>query len=289
MLDFKSLLTSIDVDPDETLVVRHVPVERALRRVLPWLVVERPELWLAYQSIQWSTLEKAMLKARYIASFIGQDSARGTFAGLYRVGDHQLLDLAGYRNFPGNAELMAVGMAGRNEDMGDCLAFELEPLDHWPQWIGRLTINWPKPYQNWWRWASRATFPIDTIAAGSRFVRGMPDWQDIVLTHAELCSLPASWQSALAQWRGIYFIFDAARQAGYVGSACGSENILGRWRDYARTGHGGNKEIRNSTADDLRFSILQRTSPDLDSEAIIALEASWKQRLHTREFGLNRN
>ena len=98
----------------------------------------------------------------------------------------------------------------------------------------------------------------------------MPDWQGIVLTQAELQNLPASWQSALSQWRGIYFIYDAGRQAGYVGSACGSENILGRWRDYARTGHGGNKELKDSAASDLRFSILQRTSPDLDSEAIIA-------------------
>lgn len=35
--------------------------------------------------------------------------------------------------------------------------------------------------------------------------------------------------------------------------------------------------------------ILQRTSPDLESADIIALEASWKERLHTRAFGLNRN
>lgn len=111
----------------------------------------------------------------------------------------------------------------------------------------------------------------------------------IVLTQAELQSLPASWKSALSQWRGIYFIYDASRQAGYVGSAYGSENILGRWRDYARTGHGGNRGLKSSAAGDLRFSILQRTSPDLDTEAIVALEASWKQRLHTRDFGLNRN
>ena len=40
---------------------------------------------------------------------------------------------------------------------------------------------------------------------------------------------------------------------------------------------------------DLRFSILQRTSPDMEAHDVIALEASWKARLHTRETGLNRN
>jgi hypothetical protein len=30
-------------------------------------------------------------------------------------------------------------------------------------------------------------------------------------------------------------------------------------------------------------------APDLPTEAIVALEASWKRRLHTRAFGLNQN
>jgi hypothetical protein len=35
-------------------------------------VVERPDLWLAYQRIQWRPFEKAMTRGRYVASFIGQ-------------------------------------------------------------------------------------------------------------------------------------------------------------------------------------------------------------------------
>ena len=58
---------------------------------------------------------------------------------------------------------------------------------------------------------------------------------------------------------------------------------------YARSSHGGNRDLRDSKPEDLRFSILQRTSPDLEPDGIIQLEASWKKRLHTREFGLNRN
>lgn len=289
MLDFNTLLTLVDIDPADTLIVRHVPVEKSLKRLLPWLVVERPDLWLAYQRIQWESLEKAMTRGRTIASFIGQNSGTATFAGMYRIGTWEVLDLAGYRAFPRNSELMALGMSGRSPDMPDCLAFELDPLAHYHDWIGRLTIQWPKPYQQWWRWAVRGTFPVLTIDAESRFVRTMPDWQDIVLTWHELQGLPGSWKASLSQWRGVYLIYDANRRAGYVGSAYGAENIHGRWRDYARNGHGGNRELRNSRPEDLRFSILQRTSPDLEPEAIVALEASWKERLHTREFGLNRN
>jgi hypothetical protein len=289
MLDLKILLELAEIDPAEVLVVRHVPVEKSLKRVLPWLVAERPDLFLAYQRIQWRTLEKAMTRGKYIASFIGQEPVQATFAGLYRIGAWETLDYDGYRCFPGNGELEALGMSGRTPDMPDCLAFELTPLEHHADWIGRLMITWPKPYQQWWRWAARGTFNVAAIMPESRFVRGMPDWKELVLNWSELQALPSPWSAALAQWRGIYFIYDVKRQSGYVGSAYGADNILGRWLDYSRTGHGNNRELRSSEARDLRFSILQRTSPDLEAQEIVALEATWKERLHTREFGLNRN
>lgn len=101
--------------------------------------------------------------------------------------------------------------------------------------------------------------------------------------------MSCEWHSCPSRGARVYLIYDVNRRAGYVGSAYGAENIHGRWRDYARNGHGGNRELRNSRPEDLRFSILQRTSPDLEPDAIVALEASWKERLHTRESGLNRN
>lgn len=289
VLDFRTLLELAKIEPAKTLVVRHIPVERSLKRVLPWLVVERPDLFLAYQQIQWQKLEKAMTRATHLASFVGQDRTSATFAGVWKIGSWQVLDYDGYRTFPGNGRLESLGMSGRAPDMPDCLAFDLEPMEHYAEWIGRLTINWPMPYQQWYRWAANGHFPIESIDPESRFVRGMPDWTDLVLTSSELAALPSSWGAIWGQWRGVYYIHDTARNAGYVGSAYGQDNLLGRWRAYAHSGHGGNKELRNSVPTDLRFSILQRTSPDLDANDVIALEASWKVRLHTREAGLNCN
>ena len=117
----------------------------------------------------------------------------------------------------------------------------------------------------------------------------MPAWESLILTWAELGILPRSWRAALAEWRGVYFIFDQAKRGGYVGSASGAENILGRWTSYAATGHGGNKGLRDSKPTDLLFSILQRTSPDMAPPSVVALEDRWKDRLHTRAFGLNEN
>ena len=94
----------------------------------------------------------------------------------------------------------------------------------------------------------------------------------------------------LSEWRAIYFIFDTMDGKGYVGSAYGAENLLGRWLGYAARGHGGNVLLRQRDPSHFRFSILQRVSPDMDAGDVIRLEATWKERLHTRApFGLNDN
>lgn len=289
MLCFRNLLELEKLDPAEVLLVRHTPVEKDLKRAFPWLVVERPDLFLAYQQIQWPQAEKAMTKASYVVGFVGQEPRTATFGGLYRINGWRTLDEAGYNAFPGNAELKTFGMAGRAAGSGDCLAFDLERLPYFEDWVGRLVISWPAPYQLWCRWAERGQFPVLSIDQESRFIRQMPSWEALVLTWTELQNLPSTWRTTLAQWRGVYFIFDTVAGRGYVGSAYGEENILGRWLAYARTGHGGNKGLRASQPGDLRFSILQRTSPDMDPADIVALESTWKDRLHTRAHGLNHN
>lgn len=104
----------------------------------------------------------------------------------------------------------------------------------------------------------------------------MPEWDEIALTWEELGVLPTRWRSALSQWRGIYYIFDASDGKGYVGAAYGRENILGRWIAYGATGHGGNRLLRQRDHRNFRFSILQRVSPDMDDGDVIRLDAGKK-------------
>jgi len=84
------------------------------------------------------------------------------------------------------------------------------------------------------------------------------------------------------------------RQMGAVmrqvaGSAHGNNNIYGRWRAYVSNGHVENVGLKDRVGNSIRFSILQRVSPDMEPADIIARENSWKIHLYTREFGLNRN
>jgi hypothetical protein len=149
-------------------------------------------------------------------------------------------------------------------------------------------VKWPLG-RLWWRWAKTNDFPILAIHEKSALDAEMPPWDRVSLSWEELRALPSKWKAALAQWRGIYFIFDLSDGKGYVGSAYGADNILGRWLDYAESGHGGNKLLKLRNPRGFLFSILQRTSPDMDKDDVIRLEASWKDRLHTRECGLNDN
>jgi hypothetical protein len=286
MLEFTSLLDGTGLDPAKLLVIRHTARDPKLQQVLPWLVEERPDLFLAYQSIQWRAGQQSMLKADYVAAIVGLEPGEATFAGISKVGGSREIDQAGYESFPGNAELMAFGMRSDRQD--GMLAFDLEPVEHLQPYVGKLTVSW-SPGQTWARWAARNRFPVLEISRESRFVKPMPNWRELTLSWDELRALPKSWAGALSGWRGVYFIYDTERRAGYVGSAAGAENLYGRWRSYAETGHGGNRELRTSRPGALRFSILQRTSPDLEIAEVNDLESSWKRRLLSREFGLNAN
>lgn len=289
MLQLNVPLREAGIDPATTVVVRHRPVETAFHKIMPWIAAERPDLFVTYQQIQWSKLETAMTKARTMVAFLGHESKKALFVGIYEIRGHRRITFEEYWDIAGNVELKGLGMTGLQPTAPAPLLFDLALQPHLEDWKGKLVVSWPGLERSWWRWADRNVIPIAAITEESRLVEAMPGWDQLAFAWNQLAALPTSWKAALSQWRGVYFIFDVARCQGYVGSAYGIDNILGRWRNYASSGHGGNRQLRSSNPNDLRFTILQRTSPDLEAAEVIRLEAKWKDRLHTREYGLNEN
>jgi hypothetical protein len=288
-LDLNTLLHAYGFAPEDVVVLRHRPKEAEVRRIFPWLIAERPELYHLYQASQAGTAGRAVRRAKVLATFVGLKPRSAVFAGLYRVRGSRPLGPEEFWALPGQTELAAYGLEGHGSDADDHILIDLEPLDTWHPWIGRLVVGWPPPERSWFRRAERNVMPVQAITEESQFADDMPAWESLVLTWDQLKIMPSSWTKRLSQWRGIYFIFDTVREKGYVGSASGAENILGRWMSYAKTGHGGNVRLRASRPTDLRFSILQRTSPDLARSDVEALEIAWKVRLHVREHGLCAN
>ena len=181
-------------------------------------------------------------------------------------------------------------MRGLHESRPSVLWFDLKLQNFYADWKGKLVIHWPPPERSWWRLAHRNEMPVLAVLEESALDAEMPTWEDICLTWEQLKVLPKPWKSKLSEWRAIYYIFDVSDGKGYVGSAYGGTNLLGRWLGYAARGHGGNILLRQREPKHFRFSILQRVSPDLDAADVIRLEATWKERLHTRApCGLNDN
>jgi hypothetical protein len=281
VIDLNDLLVKTGLDPRRVMVMRHRPTEKGLRHVMQWLAADRPEVYNAYQSNHGETVEASLSKATHLVSFIGHEPRRAVFVGVYAVNGYQHVSAAKFWEMPHNSTLRTLGTKGPKDGRAS-LWFDLRLSEHLQSLKGRLVIEWTGIERSWWRWAIRNTLPVYAIHEESLLVQALPSWDALVLSWQELQMLPPSWKQALAQWRGIYFIYDKAAGLGYVGSAYGADNLMGRWTNYAATGHGGNRLLRSRNPEDFVYSILQRVSPDMDADVVIAIENSWKERLHTR-------
>lgn len=276
----------------KVLVFRHRPWETALNGVFDWIVAERRDLFECYQSTHAANTEAALSRATHVASFIRYKPKKALFVGLYKIDATRKLSVEEYQSRPLHRELMDFGMGGRKASDGRDAVIEFTMLDTgwYAQWSRRLIVSWPGLERSWYRWADRNHFTVDAIAEEPLLISPMPDWHELALDWHELGLLPSAWQAALRQWRGVYLIIDKSDGFQYVGAAYGRDNILQRWLEYARTGHGGNKLLRERDSRNFVFSILQRVSPDLPDGDVVDLEKSWKLRLRSRApFGLNEN
>ena len=289
-MNFEDLLVGKRLDPKHVLVLRHRPAEPELRKVLPWVAAEQPDLFNAYQQTQSERLEASMRRSEYLASFVAHGPGKALFVGLYRIGPSKRLTREKFWKIPAYGELARFGWKGFGEHRSSVLWFDLTLERFYADWKGKLVVGWPPPERSWWRRAHQNRFPVLAVLEDSALDRESKAWDEIALTREDLGVLPSRLKSALSQWRGIYYIFDVSDRRGYVGSAYGRENILQRWLAYAATGHGGNVRLRKRDPKNFRFSILQRVSPDMDEPAVIRLEGTWKERLHTgNPNGLNDN
>lgn len=80
---------------------------------------------------------------------------------------------------------------------------------------------------------------------------------------------------------GVYMLRYMPTGDVYVGSASGSGGLIGRWRDYADTVHGGNKDLVSlvgggATAANFTVTVLEITA---DGVSALKAEQLWKRRL----------
>ena len=239
----------------------------------------------AYQAVQ----SKEILNCDYLISFIGRGRPKACFAGIWRVeGFMPIKDFKIEPNFP-YPEFYAVP---------DDIYYNLKPVGGFEDLIGRMIIDWGPSTRAWHQWLRDKPI-IEILPKGQ--IKPFPGYLDFTLSYADLCQMMnftqanRAWHQMLSSIAGVYLIIDRLSGQQYVGSAYGKDGIIGRWKQYAANGHGGNTELKrllksnSGYARNLQFTILRTLPSSMTAKEVIAYEQIYKGKLGTRAHGLNMN
>jgi hypothetical protein len=130
------------------MVMRHRPEEREFRKVLPWLAGEKPHVYNAFQRNHGDKVQNALTKAARLASFIAHGGGEALFIGLYAVRGWKQITRAQFWGIPENQMLKTYGAKG-SYNRQNSLCFDLDQIDDYPEWRGKLIVKWPPPERAW--------------------------------------------------------------------------------------------------------------------------------------------
>ena len=275
-LFFNSLLAQAGIAPSAVRLLRHQD-QRSERGRTPY------ELWRddrsafdLYQSGQ-SFGNRAKLRADYWASFVATLRGETLLAGFYAS-----------RYVGVNEEERVWPHTAGSDPVGSCDVYELTPDERLSDLAGRLVVDWGASERAWVQRADNQDKVVLEIRDAFR-EPAFPGFGRFIAPLSTVEALPATWVAALSASRGVYLLTCPRTREQYVGSASGSEGLYGRWLTYARDGHGGNVGLKSRDPSDYQVSILEVAGSSATSDEIVAMESLWKQKLQSREMGLNRN
>ncbi|MDF1839230.1 MAG: GIY-YIG nuclease family protein [Planctomycetota bacterium] len=236
-----------------------------------------------YQSCQGKEVFKS---ADFIISFLAESGSRSRFIGVYRVGSTQSPAPAWSADYP-HPEM----------DPGNVF-YDLQKVPGFESLEERLVIDWGAATRSWVQ-NYKAKPLIEVYPEGH--VRDFPGSLEFILTHDELARIVLNpdanriWHKMLGAVSGIYLITDMESGQLYVGSAYGAQGLIGRWTQYVKSHHGGNKNLIELLNQDphrytnFAFSILRTLPKTLTNREVIEVENLFKRKLGSRAFGLNGN
>ena len=240
-----------------------------------------------YQTIQCPSRFK---NCDTVISFLGTEGTNGVFLGCYKINGYTQYDTA---NLPNDFII----------DLGadtDCVIFNLDKTDILAEFQNRLVIDWGKGTINWCQngTTEKEILEIRPVVSEIEFI----SYDRVLLSYETLRKIVYNkaaykeWEDKLSAVAGVYLITDTKTGKHYVGSASGMEGgIWGRWSEYARTKHGGNKRlVELITADpdycyNFQYSILEVFPIKRDKHEVLAYEQLYKRKLQSIRFGLNDN
>lgn len=271
---FNSLLLQEGLSLTEVRLLRHETQKHGRTPYSLWR--DDPDAFENYQRIQ-ARSSKAWFRGNFWASFVVSPDNKTLFVGLYEVA----IEGAVPQNW-------VDPLAGRAVSFEKYDLYSTQKSNMLAEYAGRVVIDWGLGTRSWRQLAANQEKPI--IELREKFIEPVfPGYAAFLAQLSEINSLPSAWRGALTAARGVYLLTCPRTKEQYIGSASGSEGFLGRWNQYLTDGHGGNIALRIREPSDYRISILQVAGSADDRDAILAMETTWKNKLQSREMGLNRN
>jgi hypothetical protein len=274
LITFNDVLRSAGVNPDNVLLARHQDTRARGRSIYSiWKSHEGPKLVEEYQAVQ---SRDRFPVGGFVASFVVTPPPRSEtlFIGLYEV-------LAVGRCEPGAREALT------DIDVTDCYRYQMARDGRLDEYKERLVVDWGPGTRSWAQRASRQPKPVRALRDEQE--PPFPGFSQFCVDVHDLPGIYPSWQQRLREVKGIYVLVDKKTGQQYVGSAKGEDSLWGRFSDYARTGHGGNTELRHRPGAQYQIAVLQVVDMSLPDHSIEEIESWWKHKLMSREHGLNRN
>nr|WP_297709053.1 GIY-YIG nuclease family protein [uncultured Butyrivibrio sp.] len=280
VITFTDIIKKAGLDPAKVKLIRHSLTNRNFRKCY-----EKGFLY-EYTCHQKQNFSKGY---DYWAVFLSGKSTQAKFISLYKVEG----------SVPDTKNLRPAGMPECEKYNGELAVFKLVPSDLLKEYEQKLTIEWGNAAISWHQ---KGTTEKEILSFQADRKSEFSGYEDLVLSYDELKEIIEndvvyeSWHTALSSIYAIYLIVDKETGKQYVGSAYNVENgLLGRWREYVSTYHGGNKRIVELIKEypnryhSFQFSILQILPKTLDPDTVIDIENRYKHKLLSKEFGLNDN
>ena len=275
-LHLNSLLAQAGIAPAVVRLLRHQDNRSAKGRTPYELWRDDRPAFETYQEGQ-SFGNRSKLRGEYWASFVATPSGETLLAGFYGCRYVGVNDME--RIWPHTDGL---------DPVGTCDIYELILDDRLNDLAGRLVIAWGNAERAWIQRADNQNKVVLQIREAFREAE-FPGFVRFISSLSKVEGLPVPWIAALSSSRGVYLLTCPKTREQYVGSAAGTEGFHGRWLSYVRDGHGGNVGLRSRDPSDYQVSILEVAGSAATFEEIIAMEVLWKQKLQSREMGLNKN
>jgi len=283
MLTIKQLIDLQPDKPDDMIITGSLKNTKLMfHKVDPKRIDINPHYdLLGFQNFQKEHHNNFFSKTQYILSFWYEGKV-AEFIGAYKLGTP-------------NIDKVIDKKTGKQRDR--FLFPEMHEIDFFNEYKQRLIIKWTSPSANYGRWIGDEKFEVYAIKiAKDNSIGVLPkNYYEVNLNYQELKKLfdysidNPDWVEYLCNRSGVYLILDKSTNQQYIGSAYGHLGFWGRWQDYANTGHGGNKGLKNKDFSKFYFSILFETLNTIDKEKIIAIETNFKKNLGTKVSGLNNN